>query len=91
MNEVKFQVLGYKNLNRKSDGKAMTIVSTMSACTADDNNNGHFGHKVTDFFLPDDRVGTLTVDCIGKEFIPEYGINGFGKPTLTGFEFKEWK
>ncbi len=91
MNEVRFQVLGYKDFNRKADNKAMTIVSAMSACTSADNAKGQFGHKVTDFFLPDESVGTLTVDCVGKEFLPEYGINGFGKPTLTGFTFKEWK
>lgn len=44
--------------------------------------------RATDFFLPDEMVGTLTPDCVGQEFVPEYGINGFGKSTLTGCSFK---
>lgn len=87
---VKFQVLGFRNFNRKSDGKAMSIVTCMSACTPQDNAAGTYGNRVTDFFLPDDKVGTLGVDCIGQEFVPIYGINGFGKPQLENFEFKKW-
>ena len=87
---VKFQVLGFRNFNRKSDGKAMTIITCMSACTQQDNASGNFGNRSTDFFLPDDKVGSLTVDCIGQEFVPIYGINGFGRPTLENFEFKKW-
>lgn len=91
MENVRFQVLGYKDFERKSDGKAMTILTAISVCTPADNNRGMFGHKATDFFLPDEKVGTLKTDCIGKEFIPEYGINGFGKPTLTGYSFGKWE
>ncbi len=91
MENVKFQVLGYKNLKRKSDGKDMTVVNTMSVCTAEDNAKGVFGHRITDFWLPDSKVGSLTMDCIGQEFVPEYGINGFGKPTLTDFKIEKWK
>lgn len=87
---VKFQVLGFRNFNRKSDNKPMTIVTCMSACTPQDNAAGSFGNRVTDFFLPDDKVGTLDVNCIGMEFVPIYGINGFGRPTLENFEFKKW-
>ena len=47
--------------------------------------------RATDFFLPDKMVGTLTPDCVGQEFVPEYGLNGFGKPTLVGCSFKTWK
>ena len=88
--KVKFQVLGFRNFNRKSDGKAMTIVSCMSACSAEDNAHGNFGNRITDFFLPDDMVGSLDVSCIGQEFVPVYEIGGFGKPYLTGFEIKKW-
>lgn len=91
MSEVKFQVLGYKDFNRKADNKPMTIVSCMSVCTPVDNAKGQYGNKVTDFFLPDECVGTLKIDCIGQEFVPSYGINGFGKPSLNGFELKVWK
>ena len=91
MMDVKFQVLGFRNFKRKSDGKAMTILTAMSACAASDNSNGSYGHMVTYFFLPDDKVGTLTIDCVGQEFVPHYGINGFGKPVLDTFEFKAWK
>ena len=87
---VKFQVLGFRDFKRKSDGKAMTIITCKSACTPEDNSRGTYGDKITDFFLPDEKVGTLSVECIGQEFVPIYGINGFGKPTLEDFEFKKW-
>ncbi len=91
MDGLKFQVLGYRNFNRKSNGKPMTILTAFSQCTPADNSRGSYGLRVTDFFLPDEKVGTLAEECIGQEFIPEYGINGFGKPTLIGFSFKPWK
>lgn len=88
---VRFQVLGYKDFNRKSDSKAMTVITAVSSCTADDVAHGQHGAKATDFFLPDEKVGTLTDACLGQEFVPEYGISGFGKPVLVGFSFKPWK
>lgn len=91
MSDVKFQVLGYRDFKRKSDDKPMTIVTAFSSCTPVDNSRGSYGMKATDFFLPDEMVGTLKPDCVGKEFVPEYGLNGFGKPTLVGCTFKEWK
>lgn len=91
MNDVKFQVLGFKNLERKSDKKKMTILTACSHCSPADNERGQYGMKVTDFFLPDEKVGTLTQDCIGQEFKPEYGINGFGRPQLANFSFAAWK
>lgn len=89
--KMKFQVLGYKDFARKSDGKAMTILTAVSPCTPDDVQHGSHGMKATDFFMPDDMVGKLTEDCIGKEFIPEYEINGFGRPALAGCRFEAWK
>lgn len=91
MDGIRFQVLGYKDFQRKSDGKEMTVVTAISACTPADNARGQFGNKATDFFMPDEYVGSLKPDCIGKEFVPEYGINGFGRPTLIGFALKDWK
>ncbi|MDE7283773.1 MAG: hypothetical protein K2N85_09350 [Lachnospiraceae bacterium] len=91
MESVKFQVLGFKNLERKSDKKKMTILVTVSQCSKDDNARGIYGMKVTEFFLPDEKVGTLTQDCIGQEFKPEYGINGFGRPQLSNYSFVAWK
>lgn len=88
---VRFQVLGYRNFNRKADGKPLTVLTAFYQCTPQDNEHGSFGCRYTDFFLPDDKVGTLTPACIGQEFIPHYGINGFGKPTLEDFSLKEWK
>lgn len=88
---VKFQVLGYRNIERKSDKKKMTVLTAVSQCTPADSERGVYGMKATDFFLPDDKVGTLSADCIGKEFIPEYGLNGFGRPTLENFSFAPWK
>lgn len=89
--DVKFQVLGFKDFKRKSDGKAMTVVTCMSPCTPQDNAYGAYGNKATDLFLPDDKVGTLTVNCIGQEFVPKYGLNGFGKPEIVDYELKAWK
>lgn len=91
MGDVKFQVLGYRNFNRKSDGKPLTVLTAFFPCTPKDNENGSYGMKSTDFFLPDDKVGTLSPDCVGKEFVPQYGINGFGRPMLSDFSLKEWK
>lgn len=88
---VKFQVLGYRNFERKSDKKPMTILTAVSQCTQADSERGSYGMKATDFFLPDDKVGTLTVECIGKGFIPQYGLNGFGRPQLEDFSFAAWK
>lgn len=88
---LKFQVLGYRDFNRKADGKRMTIVTTISQCTPADNSRGAFGNKSTDFFLPDDLVGTLTTESIGQEFVPEYSLGAFGKPILTGFKLQAWK
>lgn len=91
MSGIRFQVLGYRNFNRKADNKPMSIITAFSQCTPADNLRGTYGLKVTDFFLPDDKIGTLTEECVGQEFIPEYGISGFGKPTLVDFSFKPWK
>lgn len=91
MSDVKFQVLGFKNIKRKSDGKELTILTACCECNPDDNSRGQYGMKVTDFFLPDDRVGSLKVDCIGQRFEPEYSINGFGRPQLSGFTLSAWK
>lgn len=88
---VRFQVLGYKDFKRKSDGRAMTVLTAVSGCTPADVGRGQHGAKATDFFLPDDKIGTLTEDCIGQEFLPEYSINGFGKPFLSSYSFKPWK
>lgn len=91
MNDVRFQVLGYRNFNRKADGKPLTVLTAISQCTAKDNERGSFGNKATDFFLPDELVGTLTTDCIGQEVTFEYSLGGFGRPEVSGFAFKPWK
>ena len=83
MDGVKFQVLGFRDFNRKSDNKRLTILTAISQCTPADNSRGIFGNKSTDFFLPDDKVG--------QEFIPEYSLGGFGKPVMSGFSLKPWK
>lgn len=91
MENVRFQVLGYRNFKRKSDGKPLTVLTACYACTPDDNGRGAFGMQYKDFFLPDEKVGTLTPDCIGQEFIPQYAITGFGRPTMVEYSFKPWK
>lgn len=91
MADVKFQVLGYRDFNRKADGKHMTVLSVCTQCTPADNSRGTFGMKVTDFFLPDDLVGTMTPDAVGKEFIPEYGPGSYGRPVLVSFKLQPWK
>lgn len=91
MDGLKFQVLGYRDFKRKSDDKPMTIITAVSQCTPVDNSKGTYGSKATDFFLPDEKVGTLTVECIGQEFVPEYGLSGFGKPVMVGFTLRPWK
>lgn len=87
----KLQVLGYRNFKKKSDGTPLTVITVFGNCTPADNSRGQFGMKASDLFLPDDKVGTLTPDCVGKEFIPEYGFNSYGRPQLIDFAFKEWK
>ena len=47
--------------------------------------------RVTDFFLPDAKVGMLDASCVGQEFIPASEIGAFGKPRLGDFELKAWK
>ena len=91
MENVRFQVLGYRNFKRKSDGKPLTVLTACYACTPDDNGRGAFGMQYKDFFLPDEMVGTRTPDCIGQEFIPQYAITGFGRPTMVEYSFKAWK
>lgn len=87
----KFQVLGYRNFNKKADGTPLTVITVFSECTPADNSRGVFGMRATEFFLPDEKVGTLTPECVGQEFVPEFGFNGFGKPRLADFSFKPWK
>lgn len=91
MEKVKFQVLGYRDFCRKSDGKRMNILTACSQCTPADNARGTFGMKSTDFFLPDDFVGSLTPECVGQEFIPEYGLGAFGRPDLLSFKLQPMK
>ncbi len=91
MSGIRFQVLGYRNFNRKADNRPLTVLTAASQCTSADNAKGSFGMRVTDFFLPDEKVGTLTGECIGQEFIPVYGIGAFGRPMLEDFELKAWK
>lgn len=91
MDKVRFQVLGYRNFNRKADGRPLTVVTTAFQCTSDDNTRGSYGMRIKDFFLPDGKIGTLTADCIGQEFVPQFGINSFGRTTLADFAIKAWK
>lgn len=90
MNKVRFQLLGYRNFVSKAN-KPLTVVVVGNDCTPEDNTAGRFGLRTTEFFLPDDRVGTLKPDCLGMEFVPEYEINGFGRPSLCGFDLLPWK
>ena len=90
MSKVRLQVLGYRDFVSKQN-RALTVITVASDCTSVDNAQGRYGVKVSDMFLPDDYVGTLTPDCLGMEFVPEYEINGFGKPDLAGFELRPWK
>lgn len=87
---VKFQVLGYRNFTSKA-GNPLSVITVASDCTPRDNEIGRFGIRLVDFFLPDNKIGTLTPDCIGQEFVPSYEINGFGKPQLSDFELRPWK
>lgn len=91
MDGTKFQVLGYRDFKRKADDKPLTVVTAITQCTPRDNSKGAFGGKSTDFFLPDDLVGSLTVECIGQEFVPEYGLGAYGRPVMVGFSLKPWK
>ena len=91
MSGIRFQVLGYRNFKKKSDNSPLTVVTVASQCTPADNERGNFGMRVTDFFLPDAKVGTLDASCVGQEFIPDYEIGAFGKPRLGDFELKAWK
>lgn len=90
MNKIRLQILGFRDFTSKK-GRNLTVVTVGSDCTPADNEQGKYGIKVTDMFLPDDRVGSLTPECLGMEFLPEYEINGFGKPDLAGFELRPWK
>ncbi len=87
---TRFQVFGYRNFRSKAD-KPLTVVTVGCECSDQDNARGRFGMRMTDFFLPDEKVGTLEPGCIGMEFIPEYEINGFGKPRLSDFRLAAWK
>lgn len=91
MSNVKFQVLGYRDFNRKKDGKRMSIVTVLSQCTPVDNANGTYGNKATDFFLPDDLVGSITPEALGQEFIPEYALGAYGRPELVSYKLQAWK
>lgn len=88
MENANFLLIGFKNLNRKKDNKPMTMVTCIADCTSQDNDYGAYGKKALDFFLPDDLVGSITMDAVGKNFIPEYELNGFGKPALRGYKLK---
>ena len=91
MDGLRLQVLGYRNFNRKSDGKPLTVLTTIRQCTPKDNERGLFGNKSDDVFIPDEYVGTLTTDCIGQEVVFQYSLGGFGRPEVSGFTFKPWK
>lgn len=91
MSDLRYQVLGYRNFKRKSDGKPLTVLTAISPCTPKDNEHGSFGNKYNDFFLPDELVGTLTTDCIGQELVVSYSLGGFGRPEVSGVTFKPWK
>lgn len=82
-------MLGYRNFVSKKN-QALTVIVVGTDCTPSDNANGRYGINVNELFLPDDKVGTLTPDCIGQEFVPSYEINGFGKPSLYDFELRSW-
>lgn len=91
MSGIRFQVLGYRNFNRKADNRPLTVLTAASQSTPADNGRGTFGMRVTDFFLPDEKVGTLDIGCVGQEFVPKYGLGAYGKPVLEDFELKAWK
>lgn len=91
MENVRRQVLGYRNFNRKSDNKPLTVITVIWPCTPDDNQHGSFGNSYKDIFLPDELVGTLKPDCIGQELVLTYSLGGFGRPVVSGITFKPWK
>lgn len=88
MMDVKLQLIGYKNIKRKADGKDMTIATCVAECSPVDNSHGAFGAKAVDYFLPDALVGSLKPDAIGKQFVPSYELNGFGRPALSDYSLK---
>lgn len=91
MDNVRQQVLGYRNFNRKSDGKPLTVITVIMPCTPRDNDKGSFGNRCSDIFLPDNLVGTLKPDCIGQELVLTYELGGFGRPVVSNVAFKPWK
>ncbi len=91
MDNVRRQVLGYRNFNRKSDGKPLTVITVIWQCTPEDNEHGSFGNRYRDIFVPDGLVGTLKPDCIGQELVLQYELGGFGSPVVTDITFKPWK
>lgn len=91
MDNVRRQVLGYRNFNRKSDNKPLTVVTVIWPCSSEDNQHGSFGNSYRDIFLPDELVGTLKPDCIGQELVLTYSLGGFGKPVVSDITFKPWK
>lgn len=88
---VRFQVLGYRDFERKSDSKKMSVITVICDYNQAEVGRGSRGMKATDFFLPDELVGTLSPECLGQEFIPEYSLGSFGKPVLSGFRLEPWK
>lgn len=82
------KLIGYKNGTGKESGRPYTMVTVLADCTPADNSCGTFGQTACTIFLPSDKVGTINENMLGKEFIPVYTANSFGKPTLVDFSVK---
>lgn len=78
------RLVGYRNFISKKNGREYCLAYLTVDVTERERNIGMVGQKVQEVFLPDDLVGTLRPEHIGREVWLSYEAAG-GRAYLTGF------
>lgn len=81
---TKKKIVGFKRFTSKK-GSQLCVVNCISDYADRDYDNGCFGQKVEEIFMPDTQVDMLKPEHIGKMASFEYEING-GKAYLINVE-----
>lgn len=81
------KLVGFYNGISKKSGKAFTIAYLLCDLSTKEIENGSFGQKVEECFLPMQQAGDLTSKDIGHEVSLSYEVNN-GRAFLVDFVVK---
>lgn len=84
---MKNVLLGVKKFAAKS-GKHYEVMVLASDVDERDASSGSFGKLVEEIFVPEQMMGVLQPENVGKEVVLDYEVKG-GRAYLIGFNVKK--